>query len=110
MVVVAVRDLLFRSKIREAAERLGVEVRFAPRGAPLADAVRDSPGATVLADLGEAGLVEQVPDAKRAAPVTVVGFLGHLQHDLMARAAAAGVDEVLTRGQLVTRLDDLLRR
>ena len=110
MIVVAVRDLVFRSKIHAAAERLGVQVRFAPRGTPLAEAVRDAPGATVLADLGEAGLVEQVPEAKRTARVTVVGFLGHLQEDLMARAAAAGVDEVLTRGQFVTRLDDLLRR
>jgi DNA-binding NarL/FixJ family response regulator len=110
MIVVAVRDLVFRSKIHAAAERLGVQVRFAPRGTPLAEAVREAPGATVLADLGEPGLVEQVPDAKRAAPVTVVGYLGHLQEDLMARAAAAGVDEVLTRGQFVARLDDLLRR
>jgi hypothetical protein len=110
MIVVAVRDLVFRSKIHAAAERLGVQIRFAPRGTPLAEAVREAPGATVLADLGEPGLVEQVPDAKRAAPITVVGYLGHLQDDLMARAAAAGVDEVLTRGQFVARLDDLLRR
>jgi hypothetical protein len=109
MIVVAVRDLVFRSKIHAAAERLGVQVRFAPRGTPLAEAVKDAPGATVLADLGEPGLVEQVPEAKRAG-VTVVGFLGHLQEDLMARAAAAGVDEVLTRGQFVARLDGLLRR
>jgi hypothetical protein len=110
MIVVAVRDLVFRSKIHAAAERLGVAVRFAPRGAPLADAVRDTPGATVLADLGEPGLVEQVPDAKRAASVTVVGFLGHLQEDLIVQARAAGVDEVLTRGQFVARLDTLLTR
>jgi hypothetical protein len=110
MIVVAVRDLVFRSKIHAAAERLGIEVRFAPRGAPLADTVKDAAGATVLADLGEPGLVEQVPDAKRAASVTVVGFLGHLQEDLMARAREAGVDEVLTRGQFVARLDALLQR
>lgn len=109
MIVVAVRDLVFRSKIHAAAERLGVQVRFAPRGTPLAEAVKDAPGATVLADLGEPGLVEQVPEAKRAG-ATVIGFLGHLQEDLMARAAAAGVDEVLTRGQFVARLDGLLRR
>lgn len=110
MIVVAVRDLVFRSKIHAAAERLGVELRFAPRGAPLVDAVKDAPGATVLADLAEPGLVDQVPGAKDAANVTVVGFLGHLEEDLMARARAAGVDEVLTRGQFVARLDTLLQR
>jgi hypothetical protein len=109
MIVVAVRDLVFRSKIHAAAERLGVPVRLAPRGVTLAEAVRGAPGATVIADLGEPGLLDQVPAAKRDAGVRVIGFLGHLAHDLIAAATAAGVDEILTRGQFVSRLDDLLR-
>jgi len=84
-------------------------VRLAPRGLALADAVRDVPGATVLADLGEPGMVEQIAELKRAGGARVVGFLGHLRQDLMDAAAAAGADEVLTRGQFVSRLDDLLR-
>ena len=106
--IVAVRDLVFRSKIFAAAERLGVEVRLAPRGTPLAEAARDLGPGTVLADLNEPGVLEQVAGA-RAAGARVVGFLGHLQADRAAEAAAAGVDEVLTRGQLAQRLDDLLR-
>jgi hypothetical protein len=109
MIVIAVRDLVFRSKIHAAAERLGVPIRLAPRGASLAEAVRDTPGATVIADLGEPGLLDQVPAVKRDAGVRVIGFLGHLAQDLMAAATAAGVDEILTRGQFVSRLDDLLR-
>jgi len=108
MVVVAVRDLVFRSKIHAAAGH-GVEVRLAPRGTPLAEAVRDAPGATLLVDLGEAGVVEQIGEAKRVAGVRVVGFLGHLETERMAEATAAGADEVLTRGQLVARLPELLR-
>ncbi len=110
MIVIAVRDLVFRSRIQAAAERLGIPVRLAPRGAPLPDAVREAGGGTVIADLNEAGLLEQVAAARREAGVRVVGFLGHLQADLMDAARAAGVDEVLTRGQLVARLDELLRR
>jgi hypothetical protein len=110
MLVVAVRDLVFRSKIHAAAERLGVPLRLAPRGATLSDAVRDLDRPTVLADLGEPGLIDQVREAKAAAPLRVVGFLGHLQEGLMEEAGRAGVDEVLTRGQFVARLDDLLRR
>ncbi len=108
-VLVAVRDLVFRSKIHAAAERLGVPVRLAPRGAPLADAARDLGGGTILVDLNEPGVVAQIAGAKAAGGARVVGFLGHLQQDLMAAAAQAGVDEVLTRGQLVQRLDELLR-
>jgi len=109
MLVIAVRDLMFRSKIHAAAERLGVTIQLAPRGTPLAEAVQGVERPTVLADLGEAGLLDQVRTAKAAGPVRVVGFLGHLQEGLMADAAAAGVDEVLTRGQFVARLDELLR-
>jgi DNA-binding NarL/FixJ family response regulator len=108
-VIVAVRDLLFRSKIHAAAERLGVEVRLAPRGTPLAQAARELGPGTVLADLAEPGIIAEVPGAKQAGATRVVGFLGHLRQDLMEEAARAGVDEVLTRGQFVQRLDDLLR-
>jgi DNA-binding NarL/FixJ family response regulator len=107
-ILVAVRDLLFRSKISAAAERLGVPLRMAPRGAPLSEAARELGGGTVLADLGEPGALDQIRAAKAAAPVRVIGFLGHLEVDLARTAAEAGVDEVLSRGQLVQRLDEIL--
>jgi len=106
--VVAVRDLVFRSKIHAAAERQGVPLRLAPRGSTLAEAIAGLEHPTVLADLGEPGLIDQVRAVKAAGPVRVIGFLGHLQEGLMAEARAAGVDEVLTRGQFVVRLDSLL--
>jgi CheY-like chemotaxis protein len=108
-ILVAVRDLVFRSKIHAAAERLGVPVRLAPRGAPLSQAARELGEGTVLADLGEPGVLDEVRAAKAVARVRVVGFLGHLQADLARAAEEAGVDEVLTRGQFVQRLDDILR-
>jgi DNA-binding NarL/FixJ family response regulator len=108
-ILVAVRDLLFRSKISAAAERLGVPIRLAPRGTPLADAARELGGGTILVDLNEPGALEGVAGAKAAGAARVVGFLGHLQREHMEAATAAGVDEVLTRGQLVQRLDDVLR-
>ena len=108
-VILAVRDLVFRSKILAAAERLGTPVAIAPRGTPLDQAARDHGPGTLIVDLGEPGVVGQIPAAKRAGATRVVGFLGHLQTDLMEASQAAGVDEVLTRGQFVQRLDDLLR-
>jgi hypothetical protein len=107
-VLLAVRDLLFRSKIQSAADRLGVPLRLAPRGAPLSDAARALGEGTILADLGEPGMLEALREAKAVAPVRVVGFLGHLQTDLARAAAEAGVDEVLSRGEVVQRLDELL--
>jgi hypothetical protein len=110
MIIVAVRDMLFRSKILASAERLGVAVKLAPRDCPLADALRDAPGASVLADLNQPGIVPELAALKRDTGTRVVGFLGHLQADLIEAAEAAGVDEVLTRGQLTGRLDEVLLR
>jgi DNA-binding NarL/FixJ family response regulator len=107
-VLVAVRDLVFRSKILAAAERLGVPIQLAPRGEPLADAARRAAPTTVIVDLGEPGILDQVRGAKSSAAVRVIGFLGHLEQDLARAAAEAGVDEVLSRGQFVQRLDALL--
>ncbi len=107
--LVAVRDLVFRSKIQAAAERLGVPVRLAPRGTPLSQAVRELGEGTVLADLGEPGVLDEIRAGKAAARVRVVGFLGHLEVELARAAEEAGVDEVLSRGQFVQKLDDILR-
>lgn len=109
MILIAVRDLAFRSKIQAAAERLGVPFRFAPRSGPLEQAVREAGAGTLIVDLTQPGVIDEVRVASRAGAMRVVGFLGHLQTELMDEAAAAGVDEVLTRGQFVNRIDDLLR-
>ncbi|BDG04145.1 hypothetical protein [Anaeromyxobacter oryzae] len=110
-ILVAVRDLVFRSKIHATAERLGVAIQLAPRGAPLADAARALGPGTVIVDLGEPGILDQIRAAKAAAGagLHVVGFLGHLETDLARAATEAGVDQVLSRGQFVQRLDALLQ-
>lgn len=107
-VLVAVRDLVLRSRISAAAERLGIPVRLAPRGAALSESARELGRGTALVDLGEPGVLEELPRLK-AAGLRIVGFLGHLQTELAQAAVAAGADEVLSRGQLVSRLDALLQ-
>ncbi len=109
-VLVAVRDLLFRSRILAAAERLGVDVRPLPRGTPLSEGARALGQGTVLADLSEPGAIDEIRAAKAAAGgVRIVGFLGHLEAELARAAADAGADDVLSRGELSRRLDDVLR-
>ncbi|HEX9307388.1 MAG TPA: hypothetical protein VF894_07855 [Anaeromyxobacter sp.] len=108
-ILLAVRDLVFRSRIHAAAERLGVPLRLAPRGTPLSQAARDLGGGTALVDLSEPGVLDEIRLVKQAGGVRVVGFLGHLEVGLAAAARDAGADEILSRGQLVQRLDVLLR-
>jgi DNA-binding NarL/FixJ family response regulator len=111
MILIAVRDLLFASKIDAAAKRLDVEVAWAPRGAPLSAAAAEKRPDVILADLGERGAMAELRAILAERPGTeVVGFLGHLQEDLMDEARAMGVGEVLTRGQLAASLDRVLLR
>ncbi|HEX7622045.1 MAG TPA: hypothetical protein VF400_00630 [Anaeromyxobacteraceae bacterium] len=111
MILAAVRDLLFRSKIEAAARRLGVELAFAPRDAPLSAAARGRPPALVLADLGEAGAMDELRAIRSELPgVRIVGYLGHLRTELRDEALGLGVEDVLTRGQLAASLDDVLLR
>jgi hypothetical protein len=111
MILAAVRDLLFRSKIDAAARRLGVELAFAPRDTPLSAAARGRPPALVLADLGEAGAMDELRAIRSELPgVRIVGYLGHLRTELRDEALGFGVEEVLTRGQLAASLDDVLLR
>ncbi len=111
MILVAVRDLLFGSKIDAAAKRLGVEIAWAPRNVPLSLVAFERRPPLILADLGEAGVMRELRAIRARSPATrVIGFLGHLQTDLMDEARSIGVEEVLTRGQLSASLDDVLQR
>jgi hypothetical protein len=105
--LVAVRDLFFRSKIDEAARRLGVAFQYAPRDLPLTEAVQALCPSTVLVDLNAPEALDALR-AARAAGARTIGYLGHLQRDLAEAAADAGA-EVLTRGQLAARLEPILR-
>jgi hypothetical protein len=105
--LVAVRDLIFRSRIEEAARRAGVAVRIAPRDLPLEEAIRALGAGTVLADLNQKGALKALEAAAAGGAVRAVGYLGHLQEDLAAAAEAAGI-LVLTRGQLAARLEALV--
>jgi hypothetical protein len=111
MILVAVRDLLFGSKIDAAAKRLGVKIAWAPRNVPLSLVALERKPSLILADLGEAGVMDELRAVRARIPATrVIGFLGHLRTDLMDEARSIGVEEVLTRGQLASSLDDVLRR
>jgi hypothetical protein len=108
-VLVAVRDLLLRSRISEVAGRVGVPVLLARRGVPLSHVAQELGRGTALVDLAEPGILDEVRIVKQAGGVRVIGFLGHMQTELAAAAIEAGADEVLSRGQLVGRLEAVLR-
>jgi AmiR/NasT family two-component response regulator len=108
-VVYLVQDLLFTSKIREAASGLGVEVASASDSGALADAARTA--RLVIVDLRlptALGALDALGAAGAAAGRRVVGFVDHERTDVMDAARARGC-EPLAKGQFASMLPALLR-
>jgi len=109
-VVYFVRDVLFVSKIREAADQLGVAV------APARDLdalERETAGARlVLVDLRLADALpalERLARTARTLPQITVGFVDHERVDVMEAARALGCTQVLAKGRFAVELPRLLQ-
>lgn len=104
MILAAVPDLMFRSRIGEVARAKSVEIRFVRTTEEL---VSGAPGATlVLLDLDRGP--DAVAEIRKAAPgVRVLGFYSHVNRDVRDRAVAAGA-ETMTRGEFTRRLPEIL--
>jgi hypothetical protein len=108
-VVYLVSDLVFSARIRDAGERLGVEVTGARDAATLAALARDA--RLVIVDLRRpdalAALEGLAADPGTAAAPSV-GFVDHERTDVMEAARARGCGRVMAKGEFATGLSALL--
>lgn len=108
-------DLLFRSKIDEAARRNGLELRAAKsleqlerhlgRGEPsvvFVDLEADSPDPTAA--------IRVIRERLGASAVRIIGFAGHTNIAAIEAGRAAGATLVLARSGLTSQLPTLLER
>jgi CheY-like chemotaxis protein len=110
-VIAAVEDLLFRSKISETAEQLGIEARFPRSPQKLLEALRESPPDLLVLDLNSArfeplDLLRTIRADEVGIPT--VGFLSHVQRDLAVAAREAGCDHVMARSAFTRDLPRIL--
>jgi DNA-binding NarL/FixJ family response regulator len=113
MILAAVDDLLFSSKIRTTAKLAGVELIFARTPAEILDRSRALRPALVIFDLNsaKANPIETVTAMKsdaELATIRTLGFVSHVHTGLIEAARDAGIDEVMARSAFVTRLADIL--
>ena len=112
-VVALVDDLMFVSRIREAARGQGLDVRTVRQIPDLLDACRED-ARLVLMDLDSARLpVMEALSTICADPafsgLQVVGFFSHVHADRGRQARAAGCTHVLPRSAFVEQLPVLLQ-
>ena len=114
LVIAALEDLFFASKIRGAGEQAGAEIVFVKNGDRLFEEVEKRGPDLVVLDLQAASLdpvaaVEKLKAAETTRAVRVVGFYSHVETELQQRAKAAGFDQVLPRSVFSQRLGGIIR-
>ena len=114
-VLVCMDDLMFLSKIMEAAKALSLPMRSLKSAEKLIAACRDSPESIVFLDLDDRRLdaIELAKALRSAEPpvvATLYTFVSHVNEDRMKAAGAGLFDRVFSRGQFVRALPELLRR
>jgi CheY-like chemotaxis protein len=112
-VLAAVEDLLFRSKISETAETLGIEAGFPRSPKKLLETLRESPPDLLVLDLNSARfepleLLRTVKSDEITHQIPTVGFLSHVQRDLAVAAREAGCDRVMARSAFTRDLPGIL--
>jgi PleD family two-component response regulator len=113
MILAVLDDLMFTSKIRTAASQLGVELSVARSSAAALESLRTAAPSLVIFDLNSQrtdplGVVAAMKADAALAAIPTLGFVSHVQTDVIQAARAAGVGEVLPRSVFTMRLGDIL--
>jgi hypothetical protein len=109
-VVHFITDMLFASKVREAAKHVGLTIQGARDPQSFATAARDAK--LVIVDL-RVPLALEALDALAGDAVTraipSVAFIDHERTDVMDAARAKGAGQVMAKGQFANALPKLLQ-
>ncbi len=113
MILVAVDDFLFRSKIRATGKQAGVELTFAKTPAEMLEQARTLKPTLAIFDLNSAAMapIETIAAMKQdpaLSSIRTMGFVSHVNVTRINAARQAGVDEVLARSAFAGNLGDIL--
>jgi PleD family two-component response regulator len=113
MILCAVDDLIFSIKISTAAKALGVDVFFERSADQVVPRIRERMPTLVILDLNSAKLrplevIAQLKVDRTLKNIPTLGYVSHVQTDLIAAARGAGVDEVLARSAFSAQLGEIL--
>ncbi|HUH14111.1 MAG TPA: response regulator [Longimicrobiales bacterium] len=109
-----VGDLIFASRVRGAAQAVGVAAEVLQSPDKVLERARSRRPPLILVDVearGGAGveLVRRLKEEPATADVPVVAFASHRNTAAIEAARAAGADRVLARSAFVKALPELLR-
>jgi DNA-binding NarL/FixJ family response regulator len=108
-------DLLFRSKIDDAARRSGLELRVAKSLEQLERHLEKLEPSVVFVDLeadspDPAAAIRTIRERVGEGAVRIIGFAGHTNIEAIEAGRAAGATLVLARSGLTSQLPTLVER
>ena len=114
MILVAVDDMLFSSKIRAAAKHVGAELSFARSPDDIVHVVRERQPSLALFDLNSVvtdpiATIAALKSDPATAGLRIVAFVSHVQSAVIDAARAAGADDVMARSAFAAQLPHILR-
>jgi CheY-like chemotaxis protein len=114
-VLAVMSDLLFRSKIDEAARRNGLQLRAAKSIEQLDRHLGNGEPAVVFVDLEAdspepTAAIDRIRQLAGGSAIRIIGFAGHTNIAAIEAGRAAGASIVLARSGLSSQLPTLLER
>jgi DNA-binding NarL/FixJ family response regulator len=113
MILVAVDDFLFRSKIRTTGKQAGVELAFPRTPDEVIEQARTLKPSLAIFDLNSAKMqpidtITRMKQDPELESIRTLGFVSHVDASRIQEARAAGTDEVLARSAFATQLAEIL--
>ena len=113
-ILAVVSDLMFMVKIQDAAKRLGIPILFAKTEEDALVKVKLSP-TLIVVDLNTSLLnavefIAKVKSDRELSDIGMIGFVSHVQTELIKAAKQQGCDEVVARSAFFQNLPEILAR
>jgi CheY-like chemotaxis protein len=114
-VLAVVEDLLFTVKINEAAKRVGLDVEFVKSEPDVLQKAKDEKPLLIIVDLNcscvdPVPLIENLKGRPETKPISLIGYLSHVQGELKQKAQEAGANIVMARSAFSQNLQQILKR
>jgi PleD family two-component response regulator len=114
-ILAAVEDLFFVVKINDMAKRNGFDVEFLKNEKDLLAKAKADPPSLVIVDLNNNGskpvsMISKLKSDESTRPITVIGFVSHVNGELKQQAQDAGANMVMARSAFSTNLPQILKR
>ena len=114
-ILAVVEDLLFTVKIGDAAKRAGLDVEFVKSERDVLEKAAQEKPLLIILDLNfnavqPLKLISKLKSNGDLKPISVIGYLSHVQGELKQQAQEAGANIVMARSAFSQNLQQILKR